>query len=362
MAAEKQHDRRASIESLVRYLCSAECAGRAPGTPGGMAARARIVREFERAGVEPAGTDGYLQAVPDCGANILSRIEGSGDLAERAILVAAHYDHLGTARDGQAFWGADDNAAAVAILIDVAQTLVKRSDDLDRQVILASFDGEEPPHFLDDTMGSIHYVRYPTVPIDQIDTMICMDLVGHALGPPGFPDSVRQTLMVLGAELSLGTGELVERVAVRARGVIPRRLHLDVVPPMSDYYAFRRAGVPVLFLTCGRWQHYHQITDTPEKLDYDKIVATADFLAELVVELSIRPEFLVDIDESGRDDATSVATIRDLATEMAAFVPDIAVALPALEALAEEAAQGPLTAEKRHLLAALLLEFESALA
>jgi hypothetical protein len=93
--------RRARIESLVEYLCSRECAGRKPNSKEGIAARERIVEELRAAGATPGGTDGYLQAVPRCGANVLAEVAGSGPLADRAIIVAAHYDHLGKTSGGR---------------------------------------------------------------------------------------------------------------------------------------------------------------------------------------------------------------------------------------------------------------------
>ncbi len=55
---------------------------------------------------------------PDCrGANVVAHLNpGDG----KAILVGAHYDHLGREAPGEAYWGADDNAAAVAILLEIA--------------------------------------------------------------------------------------------------------------------------------------------------------------------------------------------------------------------------------------------------
>ena len=41
-------------------------------------------------------------------------------------------------------------------------------------------------------MGSEHFARHPTVPLTSVDLMVCMDLVGHALGPAGLPEEVRQ--------------------------------------------------------------------------------------------------------------------------------------------------------------------------
>lgn len=352
--------RRARVEALVDYLCSPECAGREPGTPEGIAARGRIVEEFRAAGLAPAGTDGYLQWVPGCGANVLAEIAGRGPLGGRTIVVAAHYDHLGKVDGGQAYWGADDNAAAVAILVEVGRELAARGLG-GRRVVLAAYDGEEQPHFLAGTMGSMYHVAHPTVPLGEIDMMVCMDLCGHAIGPEGLPAAVRDSLFVLGAELSGGTATLVDRAA-EGGAIFPRRVDLDVIPPLSDYYAFRKAGVPVLFLTCGRWQHYHRITDTPDRLDYPKIVATAEYLTRLVQHLRERPDAPVRLDDRGRDDAGTVASLLALARLLAPFAAAAADAATLLEQLAAAAAKGPLPPARRGQLSMLVQALEQALA
>jgi Zn-dependent M28 family amino/carboxypeptidase len=103
------------MQRLIENLCSRECAGRRPGTPGGEAARALVVRAFRDAGLDP-----YEQRVPGCGgANVLAKIRGDID---RYVLVGAHFDHLGTI-GRHVFWGADDNAAAVAVLVEVGRAL-----------------------------------------------------------------------------------------------------------------------------------------------------------------------------------------------------------------------------------------------
>jgi hypothetical protein len=353
-------ERRARIEALVRYLCSPTCAGRAPGTPEGVAARVRIVDELRAAGASPAGTDGYLQYVPGCGANVLAEVAGDGPLAGRTIVVAAHYDHLGKGFDDAVYGGADDNAAAVAILVEVGREVALRRRP-GRRVLLAAYDGEEPPHFLGSTMGSMYHVAHPTVPLASIDTMVCMDLCGHAIGPEGLPAAVRDSLFVFGAELSPGAAELVERAAI-AGGVYPRRADLDLLPPLSDYHAFREAGVPVLFLTCGRWRHYHQPTDTPDRLDYDKVVGTADYLAGLVQLLRARPGAPAPFDTNARDDAATVGTFLTLARHLAPYTSAAASAVTLLEALAADAARGPLSGAQRLQISLMVSAFEDALA
>jgi hypothetical protein len=180
------------MRDLIEQLCSPACAGRQPGTPGGDAARSLVVDAFRDAGLDP-----LEQRVDGCGgANVLATIPGAVD---RYVLVGAHFDHLGThGRD--VFWGADDNAAAVAVLVEVARSLANERDG--RGVIIAAFDGEEPPSFGTGAMGSRELLRTNR---RQIDFMVCMDLVGHRFGPSLVPDEVGDSLFALGSERSTGT-------------------------------------------------------------------------------------------------------------------------------------------------------------
>ncbi len=108
------------------------------------------------------------------------------DSLSSPILVGAHYDTCGRLP------GADDNAAAVAVLLKTAEVL--KNSKLDRDVILAFFDAEEPPHFLQQSMGSIRF--YEEQRADEIHCAIVMDLVGHDVSV----SSLEDVLFVTGAE------------------------------------------------------------------------------------------------------------------------------------------------------------------
>lgn len=303
------------MKTLVEALCSPRCAGRAPGTAGGLHAR-QLVRDALR----EAGADPIEQRIGSSnGANLIAKLPGDTD---RWVLVAAHYDHLGeTARTF--FPGADDNAAAVAILVEVARGLTAQRAD-GRGVILAAFDAEEPPYFLTGQMGSEYFVAHADTlgtPIDRIDLMLCMDLVGHALGPEGLPDSVRGSLFALGAERSAGTARLVDELSASEQGVTVRRVDAEVIPPLSDYDAFWERSVPFLFLTGGRSQRYHTPEDRPEHLDWKKMAATARWLEAMVRRTCARPEERVAFDRGARDDASTLRTFLDVVAPLAGVSP-----------------------------------------
>jgi hypothetical protein len=200
-------------------------------------------------------------------------------------------------------------------------------------VLFAAFDAEEPPHFLQNTMGSQEWVRRPTVPLDRVDLMICMDLVGHAFGPAGTPDDVRQTLFALGAERSRGTAAHVDALARQVPGVIVRRADAEIIPPLSDYDAFWRKEIPFLFLSCAHGRHYHTPQDTPAWLDWGKMAATARWLERFVRETCARPEPSIAWLPGVRDDASTLRSLVELARSLADVEPRALEGLAAASAL-----------------------------
>ena len=338
------------LRDTVDYLCSDECLPRNPGTGGGSAARSYLEKRLTGLDLEPLGVRGYLQPIPRIGAaNLLAAIPGNND---SFVLLGAHYDTAGWDNPG-----ADDNAAAVAITLEVARRLV--DTELDRTVIIALFDAEEPPYFLSPEMGSQWFVDHPTVPLDRIETMICLDLVGHALGPPDLPDAVRDTVFVLGAEKATGTGGLVDALP-EVEGIVPRRVDNYIVPPLSDYDPFMTAEIPFLFYTMGRSEHYHAPSDTPDLLDYPKMAALSVHLVDLITALANRPDtpaFLA----NGYDDHATMASLRSLLDALIPVFPEAGVADQLVTDLeATLARDGSLDTDTRQVIAGLVLQLESA--
>jgi hypothetical protein len=105
-----------------------------------------------------------------------------------------------------------------------------------------------------------------------------MDLVGHdfALPLPGLAN----LLVAVGVESSGALPGLVD--ACRRPAALPLVVaRNEVVGDMSDHHAFRLRGVPYLFLTCGRWIHYHRESDTPDRLAWGKMGLIRDYLVAL---------------------------------------------------------------------------------
>ena len=338
------------MRELVEALCSDECGGRAPGTPGGRRARQLVVEAFREAGLDP-----FEQEVSWCkGANVLATVNPE---AERFVIVGAHFDHLGTI-GGKIYRGADDNAAAVAILVEAARGLVKDAPEK-RGVIVAAFDAEESPYFGTPAMGSQLFATRPTVPLDRVDMMVCMDLVGHAFGPEGVPGEVRESLFALGGERSRGTEALVSSMSRAEPGLVVRPVDVEIVPPLSDYLSFWRRGVPFLFLSSGRSRVYHTVDDTPEHLDFARMAATARWLEGYVRASCERPEERVDFLKGARADRTTLRALVEITGSLSAVSEEAAQARAMCESLLGECdSEGRLPGPQRDGIAALVQMLE----
>jgi len=210
-------------------------------------------------------------------ANFAGVIAGT-DRSLPPVLIGAHYDSV------IPHPCADDNAAAVAIALCAAAKLAHA--ECGRDIVLAIFDAEEPPYFQTNAMGSVRFCG------DQADrrgfhAALILDLVGHDVRVPKLgmltPPAVRDLLVIQGAESHPGLA------AVAAQACDTKKLSVIAalnryVEDMSDHYAFRAQGTPYLFLSCGQWEHYHQPSDTPEKLNYDKMGRITDLLVQLTVD------------------------------------------------------------------------------
>ena len=217
------------------------------------------------------------------------------------VLCGAHYDSAwGTP-------GADDNLSAVAILLELAARF--RGHPRAGQLRLAAFVNEEPPHFLQGTMGSLVFARNCRAQREAITAMVCLESLGVFSDAPGsqliprefaelIPDPAARGdfVAIVGNDDSLHlVGAFVE--AFRSDGRIPPLGASLPALAVSDHWSFWECGYPAVMLTDTamlRNPHYHAPTDTPEHLNYAAMCAVADAteagLARLLSELPAGPE------------------------------------------------------------------------
>jgi aminopeptidase YwaD len=203
--------------------------------------------------------------------NVIGVLRGADPArAGEAVVIGAHYDHLG--RDGAAVYhGADDNASGTALVLGLARSFAGARPP--RTLVFILFAGEELG-----LLGSAHYVSQPSaVPVARTAAMLNFDMVGRLDG---------RRLFLAGVDTGSGFRPLVE-AAGRDVG-----LDLDLRGGgggASDHSRFHAAGVPVLFFHSGQHGDYHQPSDTAEKIDVAGMAKIADLGARVVTRIAEGP-------------------------------------------------------------------------
>jgi len=191
-------------------------------------------------------------------ANVVGILPGRDPrLRDEAIIIGGHYDHLGTGmefslaphRVGEIHPGADDNASGTAAVMALARAFA-RVGGARRTLVFAAFTAEELG-----LLGSTHYVRSPSIPLDRTMAMLNLDSVGRMQ---------ENRVNVMGVDSARELRALVSEVAAELG--LELRLTGDAFGP-SDHTAFYTQDRPVLFFFTGTHEDYHRPTDTWEKIN-----------------------------------------------------------------------------------------------
>jgi Zn-dependent M28 family amino/carboxypeptidase len=198
--------------------------------------------------------------------------------------------------------GADDNASAIAVQLETARQLRAKLEEekLDLRVKFVSFALEEPPVYGTSRMGSKVHAKNAKKEKEKIDGMLCLEMVGYTCHQPGcqsypFPlmfmgyPKEGNFIGIVGNLSSKGlTGSLYKAFQKnRDLPVIKLTVPLGgwAMPSvrLSDHASFWDQGYKAVMITDTafyRNPHYHQLSDTMDKLDFQ-------FMAELVESLVI---------------------------------------------------------------------------
>jgi Zn-dependent M28 family amino/carboxypeptidase len=114
--------------------------------------------------------------------NLIGVVPGRGSLADEAVVVSAHYDHVGVKatdddQPDRIRNGADDNASGVAAFLMLADQLAADRRNLPkshRTILFASFDAEERG-----LVGAKYYVENPIWPLEKTAIVLNFDMVGR---------------------------------------------------------------------------------------------------------------------------------------------------------------------------------------
>ncbi|MEZ4227296.1 MAG: M28 family peptidase [Polyangiaceae bacterium] len=249
-----------------------------------------LVDELSAAGYE-VGRQGY--EVDDVVAQNLDVSVGGAERGDEILVVGAHYDSAPGSP------GADDNATGVAALLALARRF--RTQRLRRSLRFVFFVNEEPPYFQTDRMGSLVYAKHSVARGDRLVGMLSLESLGVYSTAPGsqhYPEGLAKGHPTQGDFVAVvaDTGSKQFGTALLASlksGPVPAVF--DALPAdtegvgWSDHWAFWQVGVPAVMLTDTapyRYAHYHKATDTPDRVDYERLTHVVLSIARAVEDVA----------------------------------------------------------------------------
>jgi Zn-dependent M28 family amino/carboxypeptidase len=256
----------------LRALTSPAMQGRRIGTPGNAAARALLVKRFQDLGLQACGGsfEQPFRWAGRKGTNVVAHLPGTRQ--SPAILVSAHYDHLGL-QGGALHPGADDNASGTAGVLQAAAWF--QAHPPAHPMVFCLFDGEELGMF-----GSQAFVDDPPQPLtlDQIGVVVNMDMIAQGTQGRIFAGGTRYTTPFKPLLQAAFQGSKVK--------VVPDTETWDA---QSDQYPFMRQGIPFIFFCVGDDDpYYHTPKDTFESIPQDFYWAATEGILETLVRLDAK--------------------------------------------------------------------------
>jgi hypothetical protein len=210
------------------------------------------------------------------------------------VLIGAHYDAV------RGCPAADDNGSGVAATLALARAFAGHPQP--RTIRFVLFVNEEPPYFWTRDMGSLVYAKEAKARGDRITAMLSLETLGYYSDEPGsqtYPPpfgllypSVGNFVAFVG---NYHSRDLVRRCVgtFRDRAAFPCEggAIFSLVPRVgsSDHWSFWQEGYSAVMVTDTaphRYPYYHKPEDTPDKLDYEKLVRVVNGLRAVAANLA----------------------------------------------------------------------------
>lgn len=275
----------------INFLTTQEKEGRYPGGIINKTVVEYIAKDFEKAGIKPLSKS-YLQKFKASLRvakdekkkskvttwNVVGFIEGNHpELKEEYIVLGAHYDHLGhggpsskSDKQNTVHPGADDNASGTSALLEIAERLSATQDKLKRSVIFIAFGAEEQG-----LLGSKFFVENSPVPLEDIQLMINMDMVGRL-------NNEKQVYM--GGAGTFPNGQELMAQLGKDAGLNPV-VHAGSVGG-SDHVSFYKKNISVLGMHTGGHPQYHTPEDTIDLINFEGQKKVCDYIYATIFKIA----------------------------------------------------------------------------
>jgi len=246
-----------SLEGHLSFIASDLLEGRATPSHGLDIAAEYIAAQFRRAGLEPAGTDGYFQT--GMAKNVVGILRGSDPrLRGSCVVLSAHYDHLGH-RGADIYNGANDDGSGTVSVIEIASALATVNPHPRRSIVFVTFFGEELGE-----LGSRYFVQHPVCPSTVADLNL------EELGRTDSNDGPRVGMAELtGFDYTSITQTMQEAGAATGIRMHDDPKNSDSFFERSDNFPFAEAGIPSTTLAVAfMFPDYHRPGDKWPKIDF----------------------------------------------------------------------------------------------
>ncbi len=304
----------ASLEGHLEFLAGDELMGRDTPSPGLDMAALYIATQFKRAGLEPAGNDGYFQSAwwvintverertlssgetrvfrsqrpvpvedaenpegePFVLRNVVGLIPGSDPvLKDTYILVTAHYDHIGVRSGSETDSianGANDNGSGTVGVIELGAALARLATAPKRSILFIAWFGEEKG-----MLGSAYYAEHPVVPLEKTIGVVNLEMIGRTDGVGGDQTNRASFTGFDFTDLPLTFVEVGDQIGIE---VYRHPQNSERYFGASDNGPLARKGVPAhTICVTFSYDDYHQVGDHWEKIDFGNMARTTRLLA-----------------------------------------------------------------------------------
>lgn len=278
--------------------------GRDTGEPGQKKAAEYLKKQYQRMGIpSPLGGDDYYQEIPESyfrggvksSENVLAFIEGI-EKPDEIVVISAHYDHVGTDKEGNIHNGADDDGSGTVSILEIADAFMKAKKDgvgPKRSILFLHVTGEEKGLY-----GSKFYTENPVFPLENTVTDLNIDMIGRIDKKHEGDDKSNYIYLIGSDRLSTELHDISEKANKEYTKLDldytynakddPNRFYFR-----SDHYNFAKHNIPIIFYFNGVHEDYHKPTDTPDKIEYELMAKRAKLVFYTAWEVANRTERII---------------------------------------------------------------------
>jgi hypothetical protein len=190
--------------------------------------------------------------------------------------------------------GADDDGSGTVTVLELAEYFATAKVKPKRSILFVWHTGEEKG-----LLGSKWFTEHPTVPRDKIVAQLNMDMVGRGSASDIAGGGPNYLQLVGSRRVSTELGDIVEQVNSKEANPVKFDYQYDAnghperIYCRSDHYNYARYGIPITFFTTGLHDDYHQVTDEPNRIDYDHMARVGELVRDIattVANLDHRPK------------------------------------------------------------------------